>query len=64
VIEQIRDGKGLDRAQGKTPEIDDCQLSDSAISLLAGGKKYVFGDGVGERERKWIVTEIREWLQE
>jgi hypothetical protein len=29
-----------------------------------GGKKYMFGDGVGERERKWIVTEIREWLQE
>ena len=64
VIEQIRDGKCLDRAEGKTPEIDDCQLSDSAIWILAGGKKYMFGDGVGERERKWIVTEIREWLQE
>jgi hypothetical protein len=64
VIEDKRSGKCLDRAQGKTPEIDDCQLTDSAISILAGGKKYVFGDGVGERERKWIVTEIREWLQE
>lgn len=64
VIEQIRGGKCVDRAQGKTPEIDDCQLTDSAISILAGGKKYMFGDGVGERERKWIVTEIREWLQE
>jgi hypothetical protein len=64
VIEHKRDGKCLDRAQGETPEINDCQLSDSAISILAGGEKYMFADGVGERERKWIVTEIREWLQE
>ncbi|HAT14080.1 MAG TPA: serine/threonine protein kinase [Microcoleaceae bacterium UBA11344] len=64
VIEHKRAGRCLDRAEGKTPKINDCQLSDSAISILAGGKKYVFGDGVGERERKWIVTEIREWLQE
>ncbi|MGB8686685.1 MAG: serine/threonine-protein kinase [Microcoleus sp.] len=64
VIEHKRAGRCLDRAQGKTPEINDCQLGDSAISILAGGKKYVFADGVGERERKWIVTEIREWLQE
>jgi serine/threonine protein kinase len=64
VIEHKRASRCLDREEGKTPEINDCQLSDSAISILAGGKKYMFGDGVGERERKWIVTEIREWLQE
>ena len=64
VIKKQRGGKCVHRAQGKTPEIDDCQLSDSAISILAGGKKYVFADGIGGRERKWIVTEIREWLQE
>jgi len=65
VIEHKRGGKCVHRAQGKTPEINDCQLTDSAIAICARNKrKYIFGDGVGERERKWIVTEIREWLQE
>jgi len=65
VIKYQRAGKCLDREEGKTPEINDCQLTDSAIAICARNKrKYIFGDGVGERERKWIVTEIREWLQE